>query len=192
MSPVTSTSSAVPIAQTAPLLQTEGMQSKTALTGPRVLLRPVRRDDLPRIAEILDEPEVARWWGHFDVDELLGPEAEAEGLVIETDGHVIGFIQYDEETDPDYRHAGIDLFLSEERHGEGLGPEAITLLARHLFDELGHHRIVIDPAASNERAVRAYEKAGFRRVGLMRRYERGADGTWHDALLLELLEEDLS
>ena len=48
------------------------------------------------------------------------------------------------------------------------------------------------PALENERAVHVYEKLGFRRVGVMRRYERGADGAWHDGLLTELLAEEFA
>jgi aminoglycoside 6'-N-acetyltransferase len=59
---------------------------------------------------------------------------------------------------------------------------------RLLIDERGHHRITIDPAVANAPAIRAYEKAGFRRVGVMRRYERDTGGEgWHDGLLMELL-----
>lgn len=89
------------------------------------------------------------------------------------------------------RHAGIDIFLAPKVHGRGVGPSAIRVLATWLFEEREHHRIVFDPAASNTRAIRAYEKAGFRRVGLMRKYERGADGSFHDGVLLDLLREDL-
>ena len=64
-------------------------------------------------------------------------------------------------------------------------------LARWLIEERGHHRLTIDPAVANERAIRSYEQVGFRRVGVMRRYERGVDGSWHDGLLLDLLPEDL-
>jgi aminoglycoside 6'-N-acetyltransferase len=61
-------------------------------------------------------------------------------------------------------------------------------VVRHLIDELGHHRITIDPAADNAVAIRVYEKAGFRRVGVMRRYERDTGGPgWHDGLLMELV-----
>ena len=61
-------------------------------------------------------------------------------------------------------------------------------MVRHLIDELGHHRITIDPAATNTAAIRAYQKVGFSRVGIMRRSERDADGEdWHDSLLMELL-----
>jgi aminoglycoside 6'-N-acetyltransferase len=100
-------------------------------------------------------------------------------------------LQFTEEREPDYRHAGIDLFVGGAWQGQGTGPEAIRLVARYLFEVGAHHRITIDPAADNERAIRAYEKVGFRRVGMMRRYERRADGTWHDGLLMDLLREEL-
>jgi aminoglycoside 6'-N-acetyltransferase len=51
--------------------------------------------------------------------------------------------------------------------------------------------LTIDPAADNEAAIKAYEKVGFGRVGIMRAYERGPDGTWHDGLLMDMLAEEL-
>lgn len=89
-----------------------------------------------------------------------------------------------------YRHAGMDIFLTTSRHGRGLAAEAIRLLARYLFEQRGHHRLTIDPAADNVAAIRAYEKAGFRRVCIMRNYERGPDGVWHDGLLMDMLREE--
>jgi len=90
-----------------------------------------------------------------------------------------------------YRHAGIDIFLTTSRHGEGSGTEVIRLLAGYLFEERGYHRLTIDPAAENTTAIRAYERVGFRRVGIMRRYERGPDGVWRDGLLMDMLKEEL-
>jgi aminoglycoside 6'-N-acetyltransferase len=60
-----------------------------------------------------------------------------------------------------------------------------------LFDHRGHHRITIDPAADNHGAIRCYQKVGFRMVGVMRQYERGNDGQFHDGLLMDLLRDDL-
>jgi aminoglycoside 6'-N-acetyltransferase len=158
-----------------------------------MVLRPVREADAERLEAILSEPEVSRWWGAHDAksvrEELIEPE-DVVVYAIEADGKLIGAIQYGEETDPDYRHANLDIFLASHRHGQGLGREAIRVLARHLFDELGHHRLTIDPAADNERAIRAYERIGFRRVGVMREYERADDGTWHDGLLMDLLASE--
>ena len=51
--------------------------------------------------------------------------------------------------------------------------------------------LVIDPAADNAAAIRSYTKVGFRPVGIMRRYERVTDGTWHDSLLMDLLADEL-
>jgi aminoglycoside 6'-N-acetyltransferase len=51
---------------------------------------------------------------------------------------------------------------------------------------------VIDPAADNVAAIRTYEKAGFKRVGVMRRYERLPGGEWHDGLLMDLLADELN
>jgi aminoglycoside 6'-N-acetyltransferase len=180
-------------------LTTTGDAAETApvprLTGERVVLRPVRPQDAQRLREILREPEVARWWGVEPPDSIvrdLLKQADDEGhFVIELEGEVIGSIQYWEENDPAYRHATIDLFLDTAHQGQRLGGDAIRTLARHLFDERGHHRLTIDPAVANEGAIRAYRRLGFRPVGVMRNYERGPGGTWHDSLLLDLLKGEL-
>ena len=168
----------------------------SVLHGRAVRLRPVTSDDSARLAEILADPEVARWWGRFDLQrvhrELVTPDDGTVPFAVEADGQLIGLIQYWEESEPDYRHAAIDLFLDPAWHGRGLGADAIRTLVRHLFQQRGHHRITIDPAAHNQRAIRSYERVGFRPVGVMRRYERGPDGTWHDGLLMDLLPEDLT
>ena len=91
-----------------------------------------------------------------------------------------------------YRHAGIDIYLSARGQGQGLGTEAVALMARFLFGQRGHHRLTIDPAAANHRAIRCYEKVGFRRVGVLRQYERGPDGRFHDGLLMDLLRPELA
>jgi aminoglycoside 6'-N-acetyltransferase len=164
------------------------------LRGERVMLRPVEAGDVERFAAMLAEPEVVRWWGGGDPAALAGELLEATDEVvfaIDAAGEVVGSIQYYEESDPMYRHAGMDIFLATARHGQGLGPEALRLLARHLFEERGHHRLVIDPAVANERAIRVYERVGFRRVGVMRQYERGPDGVWRDGLLMDMLAGEL-
>src|SRR3712207_5615698 len=164
----------------------------TVLRGKRVLLRPGRPEHADRLSQIRNEPEVIRWWGNVDMQEISEEFIGADdGFVIEANGEVVGAIQYHEENEPMYRHAGIDIFLTTSRHGEGLGTEAIRLLAGYLFEERGHHRLTIDPAAENAGAIRAYERVGFRAVGIMRKYERGPGGVWRDGLLMEMLEEEL-
>lgn len=166
------------------------------LTGTRVRLRPGDERDVPVLCAILAEPEVACWWGDPEppsaVAAGLRGDDESVLLVVEAAGQVIGGIQYHEENDPRYRHAGIDIYLSRRGQGQGLGTEAVSLLARFLCEQRGHHRLTIDPAAANHRAIRCYEKVGFRWVGVLREYERGPDGRFHDGLLMDLLRPELS
>jgi len=163
------------------------------LVGERVTLRPIDEADRAPLRSILADPGVARWWGTASPDEAVADlfEPYQIGFVIEVDGAVVGSLQVAEEDEPDYRHAGIDLFLAPDHQGRGLGPEAIRLIARYLFEVRGHHRLTIDPAAENLHAIRAYDRVGFRPVGVMRQYERGRDGTWHDGLLMDLLVGEL-
>jgi aminoglycoside 6'-N-acetyltransferase len=155
-----------------------------------MVLRPLAPGDEAELLRIHATPEVARWWGEPDEGFPWTDEPDSTRLTIEVGGSVAGMIRFSEEPDPKYRHASVDLFLDPAFHGRGLGTEAVRRVVRHLLDELGHHRITIDPAAANTAAIRAYEKVGFRPVGVMRRYERDADGEgWHDGLLMELLAE---
>lgn len=164
------------------------------LRGERVTLRPLASDDVPRLAELGNDPEVARWWPNITTEELL---SKAEGrddvtaFTVEVGGEVIGIAEIWEELEPDHRHAGVDLFLGSDHHGRGLGTDTVRTLTRHLVRDLGHHRVVVDPAVDNARAIRCYERVGFRRIGVMRRYERGGDGVWHDNLLFDLLADEI-
>ena len=103
-----------------------------------------------------------------------------------------GWVGWYKEDEPDYRHGGLDIFVAPAHQGRGIGREALSLAARWLISERGHHRIIIDPAAGNTRAIATYAALGFRPVGVMRRYERGPDGTWHDGLLMDLLAEEFT
>jgi aminoglycoside 6'-N-acetyltransferase len=165
----------------------------THLRGQNVVLRQLRVDDVERVAEIQVEPCVVRWWGLPDEAQLRRQAdgvSDEKAFAIETDGEFAGLIQCYEENEPDFRHAGIDIFLAERFQGRGLGTDAVRTLARYLIHECGHHRLIIDPAADNAGAIRTYEKVGFRAVGIMREYWRSSDGTWRDGLLMDLLARE--
>jgi aminoglycoside 6'-N-acetyltransferase len=167
----------------------------TVLRGTLVRLRPPTRDDIPDLVRIRRTPEVYdRWRGGADmvasVEEDLA-EPQVTSYVIELESRVVGWIQWQAEEEPDYRHANVDIYVDPAVHGRGVGTDAVRTVARHLFVDHGHHRLVIDPAADNAAAIRAYAKVGFRPVGIMRRYERGPDGAWHDGLLMDLLVDEL-
>jgi aminoglycoside 6'-N-acetyltransferase len=158
------------------------------LAGRAVALRRARPVDVPALLAILDEPEVAAWWRRDEWERL--DETDAVTFVIEVEGRTAGCIQYHEELDPDYYAAAVDLFVSAAVHGRGVGSDAMRTLIAWLIDERGHHRVTVDPAAANARAIHVYEKLGFRPVGVLRAYERVEGDTWRDALLMDLLAAD--
>ena len=158
------------------------------LHGRLVSLRRTVAADVPVLLRILQEPEVAAWWRRDEWERL--DETDAVTFSVLLDDAVVGCIQYSEETDPDYWSAAVDIFVSAAAQGRGVGPDAMRALIAWLIDVRGHHRLTVDPAAANARAIHVYEKLGFRPVGVLRRYERATGGEWRDALLMELLAEE--
>jgi aminoglycoside 6'-N-acetyltransferase len=143
---------------------------------------------------MLAKPGVREWWSWQAAPEYLADGLRNDGaaFAIEVDRVLAGWLGFVEETEPDYRHASVDIFLAPEFQNRGVGREALVLVAAWLFEQRGHHRLTIDPACANGRAIRSYEAVGFRPVGRMRLYERGADGNWHDNLLMDLLRDEFS
>lgn len=163
----------------------------------RATLRPLEEGDLGRLVEIVSSPGAREWWGDVEDREKLradlrcDDEDDSAAFTIELDGAIAGWLGVWEENEPGFRHAGVDIMLAPPVQGRGIGPEVLHATIRWLIDERGHHRVTIDPARGNERAIRAYESVGFRPVGVMRQYERDPNGGWRDGLLMDLLAEEL-
>ncbi|MCB0863854.1 MAG: GNAT family N-acetyltransferase [Solirubrobacterales bacterium] len=167
--------------------ETGGRRDPEDLDAGLISLRPVSEDHVGELRWIHARAEITRWWDEPGID-FPWDEPESTRLAILVDGQVGGMIQYWEEDDPKYRHAGIDLFVDPALHNRGIGTRAVREVARYLFEARGHHRLEIDPAADNAAAIRVYEKVGFKPVGLTRRSERDPDGRgWHDSLLMDML-----
>ncbi|PSJ56366.1 GNAT family N-acetyltransferase [Kumtagia ephedrae] len=148
-----------------------------AKTAPRYRFRPVTERDFPLLGRWLREPHVAEWWD--DADEELEAIREhmdsisVEPLIVELDGKPIAYLQsYDPHLEDDHPYAdqpfgtlGLDLSIGEpELVGQGHGSALLAQFIEELFAE-GTPRVIIDPDQANKRAIRAYEKAGFRPIG---------------------------
>jgi aminoglycoside 6'-N-acetyltransferase len=157
------------------------------LRGEAVILRPIEPGDVEALHRIRATPEVTEWWGSVDPGFPATDDPTESRLTILVEDEIAGLIQLTEEDDPDFRHAAIDIFLDPKLHGKGHGTDAVTTLVRHLIQDRGHHRVTIDPAADNAAAIRCYEKAGFRHIGVMHKAWRDPTGTWRDALFMELV-----
>jgi aminoglycoside 6'-N-acetyltransferase len=146
---------------------------------PDVALIALTPDDLPRIAGWLRTPNVARWWNHPPESGLAEIAAHLDDPLVapfraEAAGRPVGYLQiYHANPEPFWaghdlprETFGLDLFIGEADALElGWGPRFIALALRRLFAMPAVARVHIDPDPENAVAIRAYEKAGFRRVG---------------------------
>jgi RimJ/RimL family protein N-acetyltransferase len=163
------------------------MNDQETIQGERVVLQPATAED---------EPQILEWLLRSDVTpSLLGPPLYPERPVpppedssvrfephyldgtapelgrcflILVDGEPVGHVSYNDIIEWDGRK-GVELDIwmrSESCCGKGYGTAALDALCRYLHDRFGVEEFLVQPSARNPRAVRAYEKAGFRRLEL--------------------------
>ena len=152
-------------------------------TGP-ITFRPLATTDLPMLREWLARPHVAEWWGPpqtlAELETEFAPSIAGtirlRCFIARHGGDDIGYIQWYAPADfhhegwwldvHDEHMRGIDQFLAHEHQlGRGLGTAMVKAFVAELFADPAVTRIQTDPSPANARAIRAYEKAGFRRVG---------------------------
>jgi RimJ/RimL family protein N-acetyltransferase len=86
--------------------------------------------------------------------------------------------------------AGVAIGLGDpDTWGKGYGTEAMRLVLRYAFDELNLHRVFLWVFAYNERAIRSYEKTGFKREGCIRECIRRNGRRW-DMYVMGILREE--
>jgi aminoglycoside 6'-N-acetyltransferase len=133
--------------------------------GERTVIRAADERDAALLVSWHDDPEVARYWDdeRFTHEEMLERlhRRDVEPYVVETDDEPVGYLQVWQEGDS----GGLDMFLVPHARGRGLGPDAARAVARHLRDERGWPKVIVDPYVWNDGAIRAWRRAGFRDVG---------------------------
>lgn len=173
--------------------------AKPTLRGARVTLRPVREGDAAGLFKMVQDPESNRLTGtqrSFTFEEVtawygrVGGEADRIdcAVTLNEDGAYIGEAVLNE-IDETNRGANFRISLKRAFWGQGYGSEAARLLLGYGFGALGLHRIGLEVFAFNPRAVRAYEKLGFKLEGRLREVLHW-DGRYHDALVMSLLERE--
>lgn len=174
----------------------------TTLTGQKIVLRPYRPEDAEIILQGANDPELRRYTGtqaSFTLE--MTQRYVARYLDPETDDRA-GFIIAHPETldalgevvilniDPDNRTASLRIGMFSTAHlDKGYGTEALRLMVDYGFRELKLHRIGLDVLAFNERAIKVYEKIGFKQEGMLRDtlfYE----GAYHSEIIMSILEHE--
>ena len=136
--------------------------------------RDVEDDDLPLVESWVENSHWREWWGDFDlaiskVYAAIGDDA-SEPLIVELAGRPVAYLRcYDPHLEDDQPYQdqpfgtlALDLSIGPpELVGKGHGSAILRQFAATLFDE-GAPRLIVDPHPDNKRAIKAYQKAGFR------------------------------
>ncbi|MFF8796456.1 GNAT family N-acetyltransferase [Streptomyces globisporus] len=140
----------------------------TTLHGTLTRLVPTTEADLDLLAGWFASPDFVAYWGGVPLSrtevavKYVGRRRpRVQSYLVLAEDAPVGYAQF---WYADEAEGGIDLVLQPDAQGGGLGPDATRALLAHLGGELGWRRVTVDPVRENVRAVRAWEKAGFRQV----------------------------
>ncbi|CAN5712637.1 GNAT family protein [soil metagenome] len=171
------------------------------IVGRRVILRRHRPEDLAAVSRWYRDPEVARLTRYqthpmpreeverFFQTRLLGPDSVAYAIHVRSTDRLIGLTTFSS-LDADNGSVLFHITLGErDVWGQGYGTEAATLMLAHAFERLGLHRVGLSVFSFNDRAIRSYEKAGFRIEGRLRD-AIVRDGRYWDEIQMGVLRQE--
>ncbi|MBE5806305.1 MAG: GNAT family N-acetyltransferase [Clostridiales bacterium] len=169
------------------------------LVGDRIYLSPRSVDDYEKYAEWLNDFQVTDYTGRSS--KILTREAEKEYLEKNTNVESV-FAIVELETDKLLGSVGIEnidhinrsgtlgIFIGDKDYrSKGYGTEAIRLVLEYGFKYLNLKNINLDVLACNERAIKCYEKCGFKEYG-RRRKCKFVNGVYYDVINMDILDEE--
>jgi RimJ/RimL family protein N-acetyltransferase len=171
------------------------------LEGRSVVLRRHVPEDLPTVTRWYRDPELARLTRYqtrpmspaeverFFRTRLLSADALAYAIVERRLGQPIGFTTFSA-LDADNGSVLFHITIGERgAWGRGLGTETAELMLGHAFERLGLHRVGLSVFSFNTRAIRSYEKVGFRVEGRLRDAIL-RDGRYWDEIQMGILRDE--
>lgn len=150
-----------------------------------ILFRWINERELVLLSSRFDPPteeEHRSWFSSIRARD----DVEIWGIRLVEDDRLIGSCQL-HSIDRHHRNAELQVRIGERvAWGRGYGTEAVRLLVSHAFDDLDLHRVSLHVFTHNERAIRAYERAGFQREGRLRE-AAFIDGRYLDVFVMAAL-----
>ncbi len=172
------------------------------LTGDLVRLRALAEDDLPQLeawwlnpATVTLQANTIRPMPPGPIDNMFrkwstNETSSAVGFCVESlqDGELLGHVSLFGDA-PRNRTATLAVVIGKEHTGQGYGPDALRVLIRYGFTEMGLHHIELGVYAFNTRARAVYRALGFTEEG-RRRETVLHDGIFHDDVVMSILEDE--
>ena len=147
-------------------------------------------DDVEAIMAVERMPGFDRLVGRWERDEHLAELAKSSSryFLLRGDEGLAGFAMVQNLGDP---HGKVHLRrIAVREPGRGTGAFLLREVVDWLFTQTDANRIDLDVFVGNERAKRAYEKAGFSTDGILREYHREPDGSYRDMWLMTILRRE--
>ncbi|WP_183041217.1 GNAT family N-acetyltransferase [Salipaludibacillus neizhouensis] len=164
-------------------------------------VRKLEKKDNYLLAKWLSDPTILEFYegrdNCFDLDKVnkvfYASEDNEVKCIVEFDGIEIGYFQFyriDDETKKEYGYLdeniyGTDQFIGEvEYWNKGIGTLLVTSMVKFLIEHKKADRVVMDPQTRNTRAIKCYEKCGFKKVRILPKHEHH-EGKYQDCWLIE-------
>jgi RimJ/RimL family protein N-acetyltransferase len=170
------------------------------MTAASVELGPLVEEDSKTLFEWINDRELVLFNAPFHpVDSVSHREwfdsirhrRDVSIFAIRDAGRLVGTCQL-HAIDPIHRSAELQIRIGVEGdRGRGIGTEAVRHLLRHGFHDLNLNRVFLYVFAHNQRAIRAYEKAGFEREGLLRQAAH-IDGRYADIVVMGVVRDEFA
>lgn len=172
-------------------------------TGKKVRLREYRKEDIQLAVDYINDPEVKKFMltvtpfpipTHSQekfIEGLITDNLERYAFAIETleDGKYIGGCGLN---NLDWKNSvvTVGIFIGDKNYwGKGYGTDAMKTFINFIFNELNVNKVKLATVSFNERAIRCYEKCGFKQEGVLRQ-EIFKGGKYHDEIIMSILKED--
>lgn len=174
------------------------------LKGKHITLRKLRKSDFPYLHQWINDSTIRRFWygedrprskqwvnKHFT--SILTHKNPSQCWIIEVKAKPIGFMYNTPEKNDDGEFLGrveLDIMIGNKiQWGKGYGTDALKTMINYAFTTQKAERVYMTPRDTNTRAIHVYQKAGFKKEGIMRHFEK-FEGKWINCLMMAIIKDE--
>lgn len=180
------------------------MKTDNLITANKVILRPLKKEDLNILYKWHNDQEVMQFWYGRDKPRSLKwirkhftpsikGQTNSTYWIIEFDNKPVGYVCNTAEKNDEGEFLGkveLDILIGDRSKWElGLGSDALKAMINYAFKTQLAERVFLVPKVTNKRAIHVYEKVGFKKEGILRHNEK-FEGNWVDGVMMSILRDE--